>query len=176
MVEKILSSQYIYCGNLIKVRKAAVELPSGKVAPREMVEHNPCVVVIAEDADGKLLMVKQYRLAASQDMLELVAGSMDAGETPEESASRELREEAGYKPHKLKRLGGFYSSPGFLTEYLHVLVASDLEYAPLTAEDTEDIEVFRYTPAEVKAMIAGGQITDSKTLAGLMLYFSRTSV
>ncbi|WP_411814520.1 NUDIX hydrolase [Dehalococcoides mccartyi] len=176
MVEKILSSQYIYCGNLIKVRKAAVELPSGKVAPRELVEHNPCVVVIAEDADGKLLMVKQYRLAASQDMLELVAGSMDSGETPEESTRRELREEAGFKPNSVRRLGGFYSSPGFLTEYLHVLVARDLEYAPLIAEDTEDIEVFRYTPAEVKSMIAGGQITDSKTLAGLMLYFSQSPV
>ncbi|AGG07527.1 DNA mismatch repair protein MutT [Dehalococcoides mccartyi] len=174
MVEKILSSHYIYCGNLVKLRKVTVELPSGKTAPRELVEHNPCVVVVALDTDGKLLMVKQYRLAAAQDMLELVAGSMDSGETPEESTRRELREEAGYKPNTLRRLGGFYSSPGFLTEYLYVLVATDLEYAPLTAEDTEDIEVFRYTPAEVKAMIANQQITDSKTLAGLMLYFSQT--
>ena len=118
------------------MRVDTVRLPSGRETTREIVEHDDCVAVVALDADGRLLLVKQFRTAVGRELLEIPAGGIDPGESPEEAVSREMREETGYLPRKVERLGGFYSAPGYATEYLYLYLATDLVPSPLQAEDT----------------------------------------
>ncbi|MEE8473479.1 MAG: NUDIX hydrolase, partial [Dehalococcoidia bacterium] len=104
-----------------------VELASGEVTTREVVEYSDCVVVVALDGDDNVLLVRQYRHAVGRQLLELPAGGMEPAESPEDCVRREMREETGFLPHRLKRLGGYFSAPGFCTEYLHLYLATDLE-------------------------------------------------
>ena len=95
----------------------SVVKPNEKKTTREVVEHVDCVVILPVDSNDNILLVRQYRHAVDKELLELPAGSIDPGETPEQAATRELREETGYKPGKLEGLGGFYAAPGYCTEY-----------------------------------------------------------
>jgi ADP-ribose diphosphatase len=113
--------------------------------------------------------VRQFRHAVRKELLELPAGSIDPGETPEEAATRELREETGCKPGNLENLGGFYAAPGYCTEYLHFFRATQLEKSPLTAEDTDEIEVVPVSPSEVPGLVGSGKICDAKTIAGFRI-------
>ena len=167
--ERVVDSQHVYRGRAVRVRVDAVVKPNKKKATREVVEHVDCVVVLPIDSQGNILLVRQFRHAVERQLLELPAGSIDPGETPEEAATRELQEETGYRPGKLERLGGFYAAPGYCTEYLHFFRASLLEKSPLTAEDTDEIEVVPTNPADVPALIASGKICDAKTIAGFRI-------
>ena len=167
--ERVLSSQHAYRGRAIHVRVDSVAKPNGKKTTREVVEHVDCVVILPIDSSGNILLVRQFRHAVGKDLLELPAGSIDPGETPEAAATRELREETGYKPGNLERLGGFYAAPGYCTEYLHFFRATQLEKSPLTAEDTDEIEVVPVSPTDVPGLIASGKICDAKTIAGFRI-------
>ena len=167
--ERVLQSRHAYRGRAIHVRVDAVVKPNDKKTTREVVEHVDCVVVLPVDRRGNILLVRQFRHAVSKDLLELPAGSVDPGETPEGAATRELREETGYKPGRLEKLGGFYAAPGYCTEYLHFFRASQLEKSPLTAEDTDEIEVVPTSPAAVPGLVASGKICDAKTIAGFRI-------
>jgi ADP-ribose diphosphatase len=167
--ERVIDSQHVYRGRAIRVRVDSVVKPNGKKTTRELVEHVDCVVVLPIDSEGSILLVRQFRHAVERELLELPAGSIDRGETPEQAATRELREETGYKPGKLEKLGGFYAAPGYCTEYLHFFRAGQLEESPLTAEDTDEIEVVPVSPADVPGLIASGRIRDAKTIAGFRL-------
>ncbi len=168
--EKVLSSQVIYEGRAVKLRVDTVRLPSGRQTTREVVEHSEVVVIIAIDNDGKLLLVRQYRSAVGKDLLEVVAGGIDPGEDAPPAVRRELREEAGYFPKQVKRMGGFYAAPGYCTEYLHLFLASDLVPERLIAEDTESISLVRVSASEVPGLILSGAICDAKSIAGLLAY------
>jgi ADP-ribose pyrophosphatase len=135
---RTLSSRYVYAGHNIRLRVDGVVLPSGKETVREVVEHDGAVAIVAVDEKDHLLLVRQFRHAANKELLEIPAGGVDRGETPEETATREMQEETGYAPGKLLRLGGFYSAPGYASEYLYLFMATDLVPARLFAEDTED--------------------------------------
>jgi ADP-ribose pyrophosphatase len=167
--ERVLSSQHAYRGRAIHLRVDSVAKPNGKETTREVVEHVDCVVILPVDSKGNILLVRQYRHAVDKELLELPAGSIDPGETPEEAATRELREETGFKPRRLEGLGGFYAAPGYCTEYLHFFRATQLERSPLTAEDTDEIEVVPVSPADVPGLVASGQICDAKTIAGFRI-------
>jgi ADP-ribose pyrophosphatase len=167
--ERVLQSQHVYRGRAIHVRVDAVMKPNDKKTTREVVEHVDCVVVLPIDSNGNILLVRQFRHAVERELLELPAGSIDPGETPEQAATRELREETGYKPGKLERLGGFYAAPGYCTEYLHFFRAGQLEKSPLTAEDTDEIEVVPVSPADVPGLVASGRVRDAKTIAGFRI-------
>jgi ADP-ribose pyrophosphatase len=164
--ERVVDTQHVYRGRAVHIRVDSVVKPNEKKTTREVVEHVDCVVILPVDQNGNILLVRQYRHAVDRELLEIPAGSIDPGETPEQAATRELREETGYKPGKLEGLGGFYAAPGYCTEYLHFFRATRLEKSPLTAEDTDEIEVVPVNPAEVPSLIASGQICDAKTIAG----------
>lgn len=168
--EKTLSSQLIYDGRAVRLRTDTVQLPGGRKTTREIVEHSDCVAVIAVDGSGNVLLVKQFRKAVEKELLEIPAGGIDPGEDPETTVRRELREETGYLPRKLEKLGGFYSTPGYCTEYLHLYLATDLIRSPLYAEDTESIEVVRVPINQIPALIASGSIRDAKSIAGLLTF------
>jgi len=103
-------------------------------------------------------------------LLEIPAGGIDPGEEPIDSVRRELQEEIGYFPRKIDKLGGFYATPGYGTEYLHCFLATDLVPARLVAEDTEDIELVRVSPDEIPQLIASGEICDAKSIAALLMF------
>jgi len=141
----------------------------GELVKREIAEHRGAVVMAPLDAKGRLLMVRQYRHAAGQRLLELPAGTLDPGEDPRAAASRELQEEVGQAAGSLEPLGGFYSAPGFSTEYLHCFVATDLRPSPLRGDVDEDIQVEAVPVRRAHALVRSGAIKDAKTIASLFL-------
>jgi ADP-ribose pyrophosphatase len=154
----------------LKLRVDTIQRVDGRQSTREVIEHAPCVAVIAVDADDNVLLVKQFRKALEKELLEIPAGGIDAGEDPEAAVVREMQEETGFRPQRLERLGGLYSSPGFCNEYLHLYLATDLVPGQLYAEDTAGIEVVRVPIAQVTDLVTSGRIEDSKTIAGLLFF------
>ena len=170
MPGRILSSQQIYNGRAIKLRVDTIEEPNGKTTTREIVEHADCIAVVALDEQRNVVMVRQFREAAGKTLLEIPAGGIDHGEEPVDSVRRELQEEIGFLPRKIERIGGFYATPGYGTEYLYLYLATDLKPSRLEAEDTENIEVVKVPLSQIPALIASGEICDAKSIAGLLRF------
>ena len=164
-----ISSETIFSGQIIQVKIDHVVLPNGNEATREIVAHVPAVVIVPIDSQGNLILVSQYRYAVDMKMLEFPAGGLDEGEMPKACAQRELREETGLASANLLSLGGFWSAPGFLTEYLHVFLALDLYDSKLEPDADEIITTLKFPIDDIKSMIANGEIQDSKSIAALYL-------
>jgi ADP-ribose pyrophosphatase len=170
MAEEVLSSQVIYEGRILTLRVDKVRTIDGRETTREVVEHAACVAVVPVDDTGNVLLVRQYRQAPGKELLEIPAGGIDPGENPAQAVIREMQEETGFRPGKVVRLCGFYSSPGFCDEYLYLYLAADLVPGRLYAEDTPGIKVVRVPEADIPALVASGEVEDSKTIAGLLYY------
>jgi ADP-ribose pyrophosphatase len=168
--EKKIATKQIYQGRAVKLRVDTVEKASGTTTTREVVEHSNCVAVVVLDAQGRILLVRQFRHAVDRFLLEIPAGGIDPAEEPVDAVRRELQEEIGYFPRRIDKLGGFYSTPGYGTEYLHCFVATDLVPARLVAEDTDDIELVRVSSDEIPRLIASGEICDAKSIAALLMF------
>jgi ADP-ribose pyrophosphatase len=171
--EETLSTQLIYDGRAVSLRVDTVRLPGGRETTREIVEHEDCVAVVAVDGEDNILLVSQFRKPVEKELLEIPAGGIEPGEEPEDCVRRELREETGFLPRRMERLGGFYSSPGYCTEYLHLFLATDLVPNPLQAEDSESIRLVRVPLSEVLGLINSGSICDAKSIAALLLFLER---
>jgi ADP-ribose pyrophosphatase len=174
--DKIISTEQIFSGRALKLRVETIEKPDGRKTTREIVEHSDCVAVIPIDEKNNVVMVRQFREAAGKTLLEIPAGGIDAGEKPEESVRRELQEETGLLPQKIQRIGGFYATPGYGTEYLYLYLATDLKPGRLEAEDTASIEVVRVPLAQIPALIDSGEICDAKSIAGLLMALKRPAI
>jgi ADP-ribose pyrophosphatase len=170
LTEKTLSSKVVFKGRALKMRVDTVLTADGRQSTREIVEHPDCIAVVAIDARGNVLLERQYRQALGKELLEIPAGGIDAGEEPETAVVREMREETGFRPQQVTKLTGFYSSPGFTNEYLHLYLATDLVPDPLAAEDTAGIAVVPVPLAQIPALITSGEIQDAKSIAGLLYY------
>ena len=168
--EKTLSSQLIYDGRAVKLRVDTVKMPSGRETTREVVEHSDCVAIIAIDADDNVLLVNQFRKPVEKELLEIPAGGIEPGEDAVATVRRELGEETGYLPRKVERLGGFYSAPGYCTEYLYLYLATDLIPSQLRAEDTASIRLVRVPISQISSLITSGSICDAKSIAGLFTF------
>lgn len=175
-MEKTLSRQLIYEGRAVKLRVDTVQTANGRETTREIVEHSDCVAVIAIDADENVLLVKQFRKPVEKELLEIPAGGIDPDENPEAAVRREMREETGYLPRRMERLGGFYSAPGYCSEYLYLYLATDLTPSQLHAEDTESIKLVRVPISQIPGLITSGGICDAKSIAGLLTYLLSKSV
>ena len=170
MSGEIVSSQIVFKGQVLTVRIDTVKFADGKTTEREIVGYGDAVAVVAIDSTGSVLLVKQYRHAAGMELLEIPAGGIEPGERPEQAAAREMREETGFLPASIMPLGGFYSAPGYSTEFLHLFLARDLVPSPLVAEDTGDIILVRVPLSQVSGLIKNGTIRDGKSVAGLLSY------
>ena len=168
--EKKLATQQIYQGRAVNIRVDTVEKASGTKTTREVVEHSDCVAVVVLDEQGNVLLVRQFRHAVDKFLLEIPAGGIDPGEEPVDSVRRELQEEIGFFPRKIDKVGGFYATPGYGTEYLHCFLATDLVPSRLVAEDTDDIELVRVPREEIPRLIASGEICDAKSIAALFTF------
>jgi ADP-ribose pyrophosphatase len=162
--EKTLESEMIYSGAIINLRRDRVTVKDGKSSMREIVEHNGGVALAALTDEGKMVVVKQYRKAAEQAMLEVPAGKTEPGEHHRLTAERELREETGYRAGKLEYIAGFYSSIGYSTEFIHLYLATGLSPGETSFDENEAIDIYEYTPDEILAMAASGEAADAKTI------------
>lgn len=168
MRETIINSQRLYDGRIVVLDLLDVRLPNGEQSRREVVRHPGAVAVVPLDADGSVILVRQYRIAADRVMLEIPAGTLDPGEPAATCAERELQEEAGLRPGRLDSLGGIFAAPGYTTEYIHLFLATELSASSLEMDDDEFIEVVRLPFDEALRMVDDGEIDDSKTVAGLL--------
>jgi ADP-ribose diphosphatase len=135
---------------------------------REIVEHRGATAIVAVDADGFVVLVRQTREAARKLLLELPAGTLEQGEQPLETAKRELNEEVGLHGGRWRKLATFYSSPGFCREQVHLFLAEEVEIGTPSPEEGEDVEVVRWRIEEIGERLS--ELEDAKTIAGLLLY------
>ncbi len=151
----------------MNLRVDTVELSDGRRATREVVEHAEVVAVVPLREGEDVLLVRQFRLPTEQVMLEVPAGGVDEGESAAEAAQRELGEECGQRAGRLERLGGFYVSPGFCSEFVHVFLATELEPVERRPDPDEELEVVRLPLAEALRLVGAGEIRDGKSIIGL---------
>jgi ADP-ribose pyrophosphatase len=166
--EQLLARKQIFRGSRVGLRVDTVKLPSGRETTREIVEFPDCVAIVAIDSEKNVLLVRQHRTAVGRTLLEIPAGKIEPDEHPLEAVRRELMEETGYSASVTQEMGGFYSGPGYSTEYLHLYLATDLKLTGEAPNVDEIINVFRVPLADIPAMIANGDICDAKSVAGLM--------
>lgn len=164
--ERLTGSRRVYEGHVVNLRVDDVELPSGHRQVREIVEHRGAIAVVPL-VQGDVFLVRQFRRAAGRTLLEIPAGSMEAGEEPEACLQRELAEEIGMQAGQVTHMVSFYPSPGFLTEVVHVYIARKLSLHRLDAEE-EDLEVVRLPLARARTLV-GQEIVDAKSIIGLLL-------
>ncbi|KKM04771.1 hypothetical protein LCGC14_1760880 [marine sediment metagenome] len=165
--ERVLASRRLYEGRVVNLRLDTVELPGGRKATREVVEHGDVVAVVPLLEGEDVLLVRQYRLPTGQTLLEVPAGGVDEGESAEAAAQRELGEECGRWAGRLERLSGFYVSPGYCSEYVHVFLATQLEPVESHPDPDEQLAVVRLPLPEALRLVSGGEIRDAKSIIGL---------
>lgn len=167
--ERTISSEQIFKGKILGLRVETVSMPTGRLAVREIVEHGASVVVVPITQDGEVVLVRQYRRAVEKTLLEAPAGGIENGELPEAAAARELREETGYQAESFIRVGGFWCSPGFSTEYMHVYLAKGLISGTPLPEEDEMIQLEILPLNQGLEMVRSGGIEDAKSVAALLL-------
>ena len=166
---ELIRSEPLLQGRAFKIRRDTLKTPDGKETKLEIVEHGGSVVVIPVDEQGDMWFVRQYRHAASMDLLELPAGTRDGDEPYEECAAREIREETGMEAGKLEELGKFYLAPGYSTELMGVFLATNLKHNPLDPDADEFLSVEKMPVKSALEMAERGEMPDAKSLAALLL-------
>ncbi len=172
LFEKEISREYIYEGKILKLRRDKVELQDGRETSREVIEHNGGSGVVAITEDDEILLVKQYRRPYDEVTLEIPAGKLNPGESPEENARRELSEETGYEAEELIDFGKMYPSPGYTGEVIRIY------YAPLAkkmgeahTDEGEFLSLVKMPVEEVRHHIEEGSlIYDAKTIIAITKY------
>ncbi len=167
MIFEELKRDTVYQGRAFGVHVVRLRLPDDRVRDYDLVHHMPSVTIVPLDDKGRLLFVRQFRLGAGEELLELPAGVMEAGEEPLVCAEREIREETGYAAGKMELLGDFYLAPGYSDEHMFVYLASELQLDPLKQDEDEFLELEAIPAGEALANLRA--IHDSKTLAALLL-------
>ncbi len=170
---RTVRSTIVYRGRVVSLRIDEVELPGGKIVQREVVEHRGAVALVALDVNENVLLVRQTRPATGGELLEIPAGTLEAGEDPAACARRELQEETGFSAERLEPLVGFFVAPGYSSEFIHVYVARDLRVAHAQGDEDEEIELVREPLDAALQRIASGEIRDAKTIAALLAYRQR---
>ncbi|AZR73437.1 ADP-ribose pyrophosphatase [Anoxybacter fermentans] len=174
--EKTIESREIFKGKMINLRLDTVELPNGKISTREVVEHPGAVAVVALTSEEKVLLVRQYRKACEEELLEIPAGKLDPGEDPDDAAIRELEEETGYRAESLKKLVSCYTSPGFADEMVHIYLAENLTPTSQATDEDEFLSIHHFSWQEIIEMLKRGELKDAKTVTGLLMVMVQKGV
>jgi ADP-ribose pyrophosphatase len=152
----------------VEVSHERVRLPNGSVAELDIVHHPGASAVVPFVGDDEVLLIRQYRHAAGGTILEVPAGKLDPGDTPEACALRELEEEAGRRAGRIEALGWIFTTPGFTDEVIHLFAAFELEIVPTRHEKDEVIELVQMPLAEALDLVWSGQLTDGKSAMALI--------
>ncbi|MGC7873563.1 NUDIX domain-containing protein [Desulfosporosinus sp. SYSU MS00001] len=165
--ETRIAGEVIFEGRMLRLERDKVALPNGSETYREVVRHPGAVAVIALQ-DQEILMVRQYRYPIARETLEIPAGKIDPQESPLNCAIRELREETGYRG-TMELMGTFYTTPGFTDEVMHIFLARDLVWDPLTTDDDEFLTVEKIPWSEALRRACQNEFIDAKTILGILL-------
>ena len=168
LTETTLESNFLYEGTILSLRKDQVQMPNGRLTVREVVEHSDSVCMVPLDTEGHVLLVRQYRKPTEAVLLEVPAGGIEEGESPEEAATRELQEEVSHVAGRLRALPGFWLAPGWCDEYMYTYLATDLQPSDKEQDYDEMVETVRVPLAQTLDLIARGEICDAKSIAALL--------
>ena len=168
LVEVLTTSDAILQGHFLQVRRDTVRLPDSSHATREYVIHPGAVMIVALLDDGRVVLERQYRYPVQSVMIEFPAGKLDAGEASLACARRELQEETGYTAREWARAGVLHPVISYSTEFIDIWFARGLSLGERQLDAGEFLDVLTATPAELLAWSANGQVTDAKTLTGLL--------
>ncbi len=168
LIEHTLNSQRVYEGSFIRVQRDEVRLPDGKQAVREYVLHPGAVMIVAVLPDGRLVLERQYRHPVKRVMIEFPAGKLDPGEGGLRCAQRELLEETGYTATRWARAGVMHPVIGYADEFIEVWFAEGLEAGERHLDEGEFLDVFAATQQELEDWMREGELTDVKTIVGMM--------
>ncbi|MBM7549688.1 NUDIX hydrolase [Peptoniphilus gorbachii] len=176
--ERTMKSTKIFDGKVLQLRVDTVEMEGQKYTKREIVERQPAVGIVALTEDDEIILIKQYRKAIDKEIYEIPAGMVDFGEEPQKAALRELKEETGYDAEKSEYLLETYSSPGFTNEKLFIFHAEGLTAGNQNLDEFEHLSVEKLKFDEALKLVNLGEITDSKSVAGILYYntFRRKNV
>jgi ADP-ribose pyrophosphatase len=174
-VERVVDSRVLHRGRYLTFKVDTIERADGSRATREIADHPGAVAILALDPEERILFVRQYRVAAGQLLLEIPAGTLDIGEDgstedPELASRRELEEETGYRARSWRKLGRFYTAPGFTSELMHLYLAEDLVPADedrLGPDEDERLTLERLPWRDALEAAVRGEFLDAKTLVGL---------
>jgi ADP-ribose pyrophosphatase len=170
MPYQLIEKQVLYSGRKVRLELHHLDDEQGVRHKREIVAHPGAAVIVPMLDTATVLLISSRRYAVDQTLLELPAGTLDKGEDPINCAGRELLEETGYIAGRLQSLGYFFSSPGILTEKMHVYAAYDLTKSRQALEEGEEIELCPTPLADAVAMCGTGDIRDGKTIAALLMF------
>ncbi len=174
--ETVLRSEMIYDGKIVHLKVDHVRLPDGREAKREVVVHSGAVAIVPVMEDGTVLMVRQFRLPAGKVLLEVPAGTLEAGEEPMACAHRELEEETGYRAAELQHLFSAYLAPGYSTERIHAYLATGLTKSHAHTDEDETVEIVPISSEEIENKIQAGELEDAKSISALLVALKRLSV
>ncbi len=167
--DTVVHSKIVHQGKLLTLRVDTVRLVSGRETGREVVVHPGAIALVPLLDDGRVVLVRQWRHAVGQMLLEVPAGTREPNEPPERTAARELTEETGYIADRIIALGAFFTAPGFCTEKIYAYLAVGLHAGPATPEDDEGITLEHLALADAPAAIARGDLYDAKSIAALFM-------
>ena len=173
LTETKVTSESVFDGKLLRVRRDTVRLPDGSLATREYVVHPGAVLIVPVLPDGRLVVERQFRYPVGAVFLEFPAGKLDPGESELGTAQRELAEEAGYVATTWTPLGRIHSVVGYSDETIDFFVAEGLAHVGASLDDGEFLEIVTMSLDEMLAALDRGEITDAKTVAALLLYARR---
>jgi len=168
LIEKTLSSEKIYDGRFISLRRDHILLPDGREAAREVIEHPGAICVLPLTEEGEVILVRQYRSAAARIVTELPAGKLDPGEHPILCAQRELMEETGFSCREMISLGRMMPTPGYCEEVIWMYLARGLKPGQTSPDDDEFLEIVRIPLEELTARILANEFDDAKTQLGVL--------
>lgn len=163
---RIKKSKTVFRKGPIHLVDYDIQMPSGRKLSRQILEHSGSAVIIPRLSRDQYILIRQFRFATNGWIWEFPAGGIEKGESLRRAASRELREEIGYKPGKLKKLIEFYASPGISNEKMHIFLAENLKPADGIQDEDEEIESRIFRRNEIERMIRSGKIIDGKTILG----------
>lgn len=165
-LERCTKSENVYRGRILNLRVDRVEFRDGTSTVREVVEHLGAAAIVPI-LDDNVILVRQFRYAASSELLEIPAGTLEPGESPEICAQRELEEETGYRSDEMQKILECFVAPGYSTEKIHFYLAKELRRSKMMTEDDERIEVEVLPITSAIEKIRNGEIHDAKTVCGL---------
>ena len=166
--ENKISSEIIYQGRLLDIRRDVVRLPNGNTSTREWIKHPGAVCIIPRLPDDRIALIRQYRYPVQQEMIELPAGKLEENENPKDCAMREMEEEIGYHAEKITFLTHIHPAIGFADEVMWLYLAEDLIKTALNQDEDEFLELMPTPLDQAVQMVWDGKITDTKTIIGIL--------